>query len=201
MASQSSRSSGPFTTAPPVSSAARSTTMVVAFCAVVSNLPIWFQRLVGCSSSKGHPAHVSALAGPGTGPGMRPVMPGRPCVKDPVTCPRFPVAFRLPPFASWPSCPGTDLRSPCGRPTGGWSCPPDRVGVSMFRTGEMRPVSGASYTPGPWCSRGRHRNFGHHCRLPAAGPVLRWGFHRPEFWLTRLTEVHVRSPFRSSPCL
>jgi len=27
------------------------------------------------------------------------------------------------------------------------------------------------------------RNFGHHCRLPAAGPVLRWGFHRPEFWL------------------
>src|SRR5665811_17845 len=55
----------------------------------------------------------------------------------------------------------------------------------------MRPVSGASYTPGPWCSRGRHRNFGHHCRLPAAGPVLRWGFHRPEFWLTRLGALHL----------
>jgi len=27
-------------------------------------------------------------------------------------------------------------------------------GVSMFRTAEMRPVTGAPYTPGPWCSRG-----------------------------------------------
>jgi len=43
----------------------------------------------------------------------------------------------------------------------------------MFRTGELRPVSGAPYAPGPWCSRGRQLDFGHHCRLPAAGPVLR----------------------------
>ncbi len=34
--------------------------------------------------------------------------------------------------------------------------PPDRDGVSMFRTGESRLVSGASYTPGPRCSHGRH---------------------------------------------
>jgi len=25
----------------------------------------------------------------------------------------------------------------------------------MFRTAELRPVSGAPYTPRPWCSRGR----------------------------------------------
>jgi len=100
-------------------------------------------------------------------------------VEGSVTRPRFPAAFRLPPFASWPSCPVPDLRSPCGRPTGGWSLPPDLDGVSMFRTGEMRPVSGASYTPGPWCSHGRHRNFDHHCHLPAAGPVLRCIFHPP----------------------
>ncbi len=85
MASQSGRSSGPFTASPPACSAARSTIMVVAFCAVVSNLPMWFQRLVGCSSSKGHPAHVSTLTGPGTGPGMRPVIRGRPSVEGPVT--------------------------------------------------------------------------------------------------------------------
>ena len=107
-------------------------------------------------SSKGHPAHVSTLSGPGTRPGMRPVIRARPSLEGPVTCPRFPVAFRLPPFASWPSCPAPDFRLPHGRPTGGWSVPPDLNGVSMFRTGEIRPVSGASYTPGPWCSHDRH---------------------------------------------
>ena len=86
---------------------------------------------------------------------MRPVIRARPYLEGPVTCPRFPVAFRLPPFASWPSCPVPDFCLPRGRPTGGWSAPPDLNGVSMFRTGEIRPVSGASYTPGPWCSHGR----------------------------------------------
>lgn len=62
------------------------------------------------------------------------------------------------------------LRSAYRRLVG--SAGPD--GVSMFRTGELRPVSGASYTPGSWCSRGRHRNFGHHCRIAAADPVLRY---------------------------
>ena len=127
-------------------------------------------------------------------PGMRPVIRGRPHVEGPVTCPRFPVAFRLPPFASWPSCPATDIRFPCGRPTGGWSSPPDLGGFSMFRTGEMRPVSGAPSTPGPWCSHDRQRHFGHHCRLPAAGPVLRCSFHLPKFWVTRLAEVHHIRP-------
>lgn len=56
----------------------------VAFCAVASNLPMWFQRLAGSSSSKGHPAHVSSLSGPGTGPGMPPVIRERPYVEGPV---------------------------------------------------------------------------------------------------------------------
>ena len=59
------------------------------------------------------------------------------------------------------------------------SFPRHRDGVSMFRTGEMRPVSGAPYTPRPWCSHGRHRNFDHHCRVPAAGPFLRCYHHPP----------------------
>ena len=109
-------------------------------------------------------------------------------------CLRLPVVFRPPPFASWPSCPATDIRFPCGRPTGGRSAPPDLGGVSMFRTGETRPVSGAPCTPGPWCSHGRRRDFGHHCRLPAAGPVPRCCTHLPRLCLTRLTRVHHIRP-------
>ena len=69
----------------------------------------------------------------------------------------------------------------------------------MFRTAEMRPVSGASFTPGPWCSHGCHLDFSHHCRLPAAGPFPRYCFHLPEFWLTELAEIHSRSPFPVFP--
>ena len=69
----------------------------------------------------------------------------------------------------------------------------------MFRTAEMRPVSGASFTPGPWCSHGCHLDFSHHCRLPAAGPFPRYCFHLPEFWVTELAEVHSRSPFPVFP--
>jgi len=81
-------------------------------------LPMWFQRLVGSSSSKGHPAHVSSLRAQAPG-----LVCGQLSENDRVwrvrsSCPGFPVAFRLPPFASWPSCPATDVRSPCGRPTG-----------------------------------------------------------------------------------
>ena len=79
--------------------------------------------------------------------------------------------------------------------------PPDCDGVSMFRAAEMRPVPGAPYTPGPWCSHARHRNSGHHCRLSAAGPFLRYCFHLPEFWVTKLAGVHLIRPFRSFPCL
>jgi hypothetical protein len=72
-------------------------------------------------------------------------------------------------------------------------------GVSMFRTAEMRPVSGASFTPGPWCSHGCHLDYSHHCRLPAAGPFPRYCFHLPGFWLTELAEIHSRSPLPVFP--
>ena len=121
--------------------------------------------------------------------------------RGPPSCLRFPGAFRLPSFASWPSCPATDIRIPRGPPTSGRSPPPDRDGVSMFRTGEIRPGPGAPYTPGPWCSHGRRGNSGHHCRLPAAGPVLRCRIPSPEFWVTKLTGVHLIRPSRSFPCL
>ena len=58
----------------------------------------------------------------------------------------------------------------------------------MFRTGELRPVSGAPSTPGPWCSHGRLLDFGHHCRLPAAGPVLRYRLPSPEVFTDEACE-------------
>jgi hypothetical protein len=90
--------------------------------------------------------------------------------------------------------PATNIRFPHGRPTSGWSAPPDRDGVSMFRTGETRPVSGAPYTPGPWCSHGRRVDSGHHCRLPAAGPIHRCRLPSPVLSVTRLTGIHVIRP-------
>ena len=65
--------------------------------------------------------------------------------------------------------PAAGIRFPHGPPIGG-IFPPNYDGISMFRTAEMRPVPGASFTPGPWCSHGCHLDFSHHCRLPAAGP-------------------------------
>ena len=94
--------------------------------------------------------------------------------------------------------PPRNFRLPYGRPTHGWSAR-DPDGVSMFRTREIRLGSGASFTPGRWCSRGRHRNPA--TRRISADMVLFFGLPSPELSVTRLTEVHVRSPFRPSPCL
>lgn len=131
-------------------------------------------------SSKGHPAHVSSRSGPDTRSGMRPVIRARPSWEGSVTSPRFPAAFRLPPLASWPSCSRhgfpPSLRSAYRRLVS--SAGPD--GVPMFHTSELRPVSGASCTPGPWCSRGQRGDTSHHCRLPAAGPVPQSCYHPPE---------------------
>jgi len=65
-------------------------------------------------------------------PGMQPVIRRRPSLEGPVMCLRLPVVFRPPPFASWPSCPATGFRLPCGRPTGRWSLPPDLTGFPCF---------------------------------------------------------------------
>ena len=71
-------------------------------------------------SSSGPPGHVSALSGPGICP-YPAGYPGRPAEARP-SRPGFPLPFRPPAFASWPSCarqgPGPSLRSadrPCGQ--------------------------------------------------------------------------------------
>ena len=158
------------------------------------NLPIRFQRLVGSDSSKGHPAHVSTLTGPDTQVWYAASYTsttvfggfGHP---SSLSCCLSAAAIR---FLAVLSHPGStlSLRSAYRRPV---SFPPDLDGVSMFRTGRATGA-GASCTPGPWCSHGRHRNSDHHCHLSAAGPVLRCCFHLPEFWLTRLAEVHLLRP-------
>jgi hypothetical protein len=107
-------------------------------------------------------------------PGIRPVIQASTTVEESSSSRRFPVAFRLPPLASRAILfPPRSYASPHGLPTSGWSIPLDHNGVTMFHTGQTRPVSGASYTPGPWCSHDRRTQPGHHCRLPAAGPAPR----------------------------
>ena len=63
-------------------------------------------------------------------------------------------------------------------PTGGRSFPPDRDKVPTFHTSELRPVPGAPFTPGSWCSPGRILDSSQHCRLPAADPLPQKSFHR-----------------------
>jgi hypothetical protein len=98
MASQSSTPSGPFTSS-------------------VSNLSLSSERPVRHQRSKAHLPHVSALSGPATGAGIRPVMPGR-SAEEPTMLPGFPAAFRPPAFASWASCSRRGFRPSCDRPTG-----------------------------------------------------------------------------------
>ena len=88
-------SSGPFT---PRAAIATSKAIAV----IVSNLSFG-SGCSGCFVFKGSPAHVSLLSQPGTRPGIRPVIRDRPA-EGRSTSSRFPVAFRLPAFASWASC-------------------------------------------------------------------------------------------------
>jgi hypothetical protein len=69
--------------------------------------------------------------------------------------------------------PATDVRSPYGRPTIGRSLRWTVAGFpcsALLRCDRYRVPP---YTPGPWCSHGRHRNFSHHRRFSATCPVLR----------------------------
>jgi hypothetical protein len=85
----------------------------------------------------GSPDRVSALSGPGTRPGIRPVIrDGRP--EGPAIVSRFPVAFRLPAFVLLGHpIPAGELGLPYGWLTG--PDRPDPVGVTAFRTHELRP--------------------------------------------------------------
>jgi hypothetical protein len=165
MASQSSGSSGPFTSDARTEPAVTSVTAAVGSPAAVPNLSLQFRRFIGSDSSKGHPAHVSSLSGPGTRPGMRPVIRRPPAGGTGLIASVF-----LLPFGRRRSLLGRPVpaRTSALLPTGRRSFPPDRDGVTTFRTFETRPDSGASSTPGPWCSPGCLADVSQHCRLPAA---------------------------------
>jgi hypothetical protein len=79
-----------------------------------------------------------------------------------------------------------------------WSVSPDLNGVSMFRTGEMRPVSGASSTPGSWCSRGLL--FTSAITAASQRRTLFFGvtFHPPEVPVDEAYRGSPHSPFRPS---
>jgi hypothetical protein len=118
---------------------------------VVSNLPI-SSAVVVIVVSTGPPDHVSTLSGPGTSP--YPASYAGPLAEEPATMPRFPVAFRLPAFASWSSIArwgtGPPSRSADRPPSPG----PDPNGVVTLHTHEMRPGRVPSLPRGLRCPHG-----------------------------------------------
>jgi hypothetical protein len=139
MASQSAGSPGPFTVDPGMPAAAISSTVAVVSPAMAPNLSRWFWRFIDVDSSRGHPAHVSSLSGPGTGPGMRPVIRVRPYLEGPVmstplSCCLSAAAIC---FLSRP-VPATDSAL---LPTGRRSFLPDHDGI--FHVPRVRVTSGA----------------------------------------------------------
>jgi hypothetical protein len=122
------RSSGPFTPRAAVAPAN-------AHAVIVSNLPFGSSG-VGRSSSKAHLPHVSSLSGPGTRPGIRPVIHDHRRRSRPRP-PRFPVAFRPPAFASWASRPARGFRPSYDRPT--TPPPAARTRAGFPRSARMRP--------------------------------------------------------------
>ncbi len=111
---------------------------------------------------------------------------------------RFPVAFRLPAFACWASCPAEGLGLPYGRLTRRhWGLDP--VGVSTFRTRKMRPGrapcvprDGGALPARLPCSGWRLP----HSSGPSSTPLL-----HPIGGATvneASSRVHLRSPVRSS---
>ncbi len=157
----------------------------------VSNLPFGVSVLAGVTS-KAHQAHVSSLSCQAFAC-IRPVMRddrGRHGLPS-----RFPVAFRLPTFASWAflfpprDCAflaiGLPLTTKDVR---------DLDGISMFRTNEIRVGSGAPCTPGLRCSHSRRSRFDCRCRFSAASPALRCFSHLPELPITKpqqgVTVIH-----------
>jgi hypothetical protein len=146
-------------------------------------------------SSKDHTAHVSSLSGPGTRPGMRPVIRGRPrwggyghvpslsrCLSAAAVC-----------FLSRP-VPATGIRFPRGRPTGG--CPLHRT-VTGFPCFALVRRDRCRAPPIPR-DRGAlmadietsatTATFQRRVLFPGVTS------HLPEFWVTRLTGVHFIRP-------
>lgn len=147
----------------------------------VSNLPFGVSVLAGVTS-KAHQAHVSSLSCQAFAC-IRPVMRdnrGRHGLPS-----RFPVAFRLPAFASWAFLSRQGIvpfsRSAYPSPRRCW----DLDGVSMFRTNEIRVGSGAPFTPGQRCSHSRRKRISCRCRSSATSPALRSFSCLPELRVTK----------------
>ena len=179
MASQSGTSSGPFTVS-------------------VSNLPFG-SAAQSASAFKGSPAHVSALSGPATRAGIRPVIPRAPGGGAGNTALGF-----LPPFGHrhpllGHPVPAREFRPPHGRPTRQRL---DPGGVSTFRTSESRPEWVPSLPRGPavltrpvrslrppLAPSPRGQALSPRSRIPSPGAVHYEASSR----------VHSRSPARPSP--
>ena len=101
----------------------------------------------------GPPDHVSTLSGPGTSP--YPASYTRRPAEAPTMMSRFPVAVRLPAFASWSSFPrrgtGPSSRSAYRTPKTG----SDLDGIVTFRTHETRPGRVPSIPRGLRCPHDR----------------------------------------------
>ena len=116
--------------------------------------------------------------------------------------PRFPGAFRRPAFASWASCPAPGFRPSYDRPTAPPAGGADPSGVSMFRTRETRPGSGALCTPGTTAPT-RPGTIPSRRLPPSSGRSLSPRHHNPprDVQLTRhqqeFTGVHPRPAFPS----
>ncbi len=119
--------------------------------------------------STGSPDRVSALSRPGTRPGIRPVMRNnRP--EQAVIVSRFPVAFRLPAFASRSSAARRGIGPSSRSAYRGETSRPDLDGVTAFRTRELRPGWVPSLPRGRWCSPGQVVSLTGTCRSAAASP-------------------------------
>ena len=76
---------------------------------------------------------------------------------------------------------------------------PDSVGVSVFRTREIRPGWVPSLPRGGGVLPTSTASPVGACRFSTASPIPRWNIPSAELLITRHTKIHFRSPVRSSP--
>jgi hypothetical protein len=173
------RSSGPFT--PRAATATAGVDQL--YPVIASNLPFGSSG-VGRLSSKAHLPHVSALSGPGTQPGIRPVIRGN-RRRSRSRPPRFPVTFRPPAFASWASFPTRGFRPAYDRPTA--PPPAARTRAGFPRSARTRPGwDRASSVPrGRRCRRDREWCPIAACRFATARPCHPGVALRPGMCLSR----------------
>src|SRR6266498_3640881 len=155
----------------------------------VSNLPL-SSGICVCFDSKAHLSTSAPLSGPGTTPGIRPVI-RRPSGRSSQYCGlRFPAAFQLPAFASWTPCPARRDSAPIavGLPQA------PRIPAHVLRTlagftrsARMRPGPGwaLSLPRGQRCSLAIASSVAAACRLPSAGPYSSGTTTQPRMWTCR----------------